>query len=51
MMLRHLGEAAAARRVESAVRSALAEPAQRTRDLGGTAGTEAFTRAVIARLA
>jgi isocitrate dehydrogenase (NAD+) len=50
MMLRHLGEKAAAQRVENAVYAALAEPANHTRDLGGSAGTDAFTRAVIARL-
>ena len=50
MMLRHLGETAAAQRVESAVRGVLSERANLTRDLGGTAGTEAFTRAVVARL-
>jgi isocitrate dehydrogenase (NAD+) len=51
MMLRHLGENEAAQRVESAVRGVLAERASHTRDLGGSAGTDAFTRAVIARLA
>jgi isocitrate dehydrogenase (NAD+) len=50
MMLRHLGEKAAAQRIENAVYAALAEPANHTRDLGGSAGTDAFTRAVIARL-
>jgi isocitrate dehydrogenase (NAD+) len=50
MMLRHLGEAEAARRIENAVRGALSDPANLTRDLGGSAGTHAFTRAVIERL-
>jgi isocitrate dehydrogenase (NAD+) len=50
MMLRHLGEAEAARRVEGALRGALSDPANLTRDLGGSAGTRAFTRAVIERL-
>jgi isocitrate dehydrogenase (NAD+) len=50
MLLRHLGEDDAAKRVESAVRTALADRANHTRDLGGSAGTEAFTRAVIAHL-
>jgi len=36
--------------VHGAVRAALADRANHTRDLGGSAGTEAFTRAVIARL-
>jgi isocitrate dehydrogenase (NAD+) len=50
MMLRHLGETEAAQRVENAVHAALADRANHTRDLGGSAGTDAFTRAVIARL-
>jgi len=50
MMLRHLGEKDAAQRVENAVHGALADRANHTRDLGGSAGTDAFTRAVIARL-
>jgi len=50
MMLRHLGEKAAAQRVENAVYAALAIRANHTRDLGGNSGTDAFTRAVIARL-
>lgn len=50
MLLRHLGETEAAQRVEHAVRGALTDRANHTRDLGGSAGTDAFTRAVIARL-
>jgi isocitrate dehydrogenase (NAD+) len=50
MLLRHLGENDAAQRLESAVRSALSERANHTRDLGGSASTDSFTRAVIARL-
>ena len=50
MLLRHLGEKDAALRVENAVHSALAERANHTRDLGGSASTASFTRAVIARL-
>ena len=49
-MLRHLGETGAAARIESAVHAALAEPACRTRDLGGRASTDEFTDAVIERL-
>jgi isocitrate dehydrogenase (NAD+) len=49
-MLKHLGENAAARRVEAAVHAVLAEPALRTRDLGGKATTNEFTDAVIERL-
>jgi len=51
MLLRHLGETEAAQRVEKAVRTTLGERANHTRDLGGSAGTDSFTRAVIARLA
>jgi isocitrate/isopropylmalate dehydrogenase len=51
MLLRHLGEREAAQRVENAVRAALAQRANHTRDLGGSAGTDSFTRAVIAQLA
>ncbi len=43
-----LTEAAAA--IEAALEAVLAVPAQRTRDLGGTNGTRAFTGAVIAQL-
>jgi isocitrate dehydrogenase (NAD+) len=50
MMLRHLGEAEAAQRVEKAVHGTLEDRANHTRDLGGSAGTDAFTRAVLARL-
>ncbi len=38
---------AAAKRIEAAVESVLAIPSARTRDLGGHAGTVAFTRSVI----
>ena len=51
MMLRHLGEGEAAQRIESALRGVLADRTNHTRDLGGNAGTDSFTRAVIARLA
>ncbi len=43
-----LGQAAAA--IEAALDRVVAEPATRTRDLGGTLGTAAFTEAVIAAL-
>ena len=49
-MLKHIGETAAAKRVEAAVHSVLAEPALRTRDLGGKASTDEFTDSVIERL-
>ena len=50
MLLRHLGEQAAALSIERAVGAALAESANHTRDLGGKASLDAFTRAVIDRL-
>ncbi len=50
LMLDHLGESAAARRVERAVRAVIAQGAIVTRDLGGSASTEEFTEAVIAAL-
>jgi len=50
MMLRHLGEGAAAAAVENAVHASLAEPANRTGDLGGGADLDGFTRAVIDHL-
>jgi isocitrate dehydrogenase (NAD+) len=51
MMLRHLGETAAAERVERSVREILAEGQTVPRDLGGTAGTRAFGQAVAERVA
>jgi isocitrate dehydrogenase (NAD+) len=50
LMLRHLGERAAAERVEGAVRAVIAEGRTVTYDLGGTAGTSAFGAAVAERL-
>ncbi|MCP3985761.1 MAG: isocitrate/isopropylmalate dehydrogenase family protein [bacterium] len=50
MMLRHLEEADAAGAIERAVFQALTEPDNHTGDLGGRAGTEKMTRAVIERL-
>jgi 3-isopropylmalate dehydrogenase len=41
---------AASRRIEAAVDAALARPELRTRDIGGTASTEAFTAGVCAQL-
>ena len=49
-MLRHLGESGAAARIESAIHATLAEPALRTRDLGGKATLDEFTDGVIERL-
>lgn len=52
MMLRHLGETDAARKVRAAYDAALAEgrPEEMTRDLGGTATTDQFADALIKRL-
>jgi isocitrate dehydrogenase (NAD+) len=50
LMLRHLGEQAAAERVETALREVIAEGKHVTYDLGGDAGTRAFADAIIARL-
>ncbi|MEZ2294516.1 tartrate dehydrogenase [Variovorax sp. RCC_210] len=46
MLLEHLGETEAARRVMAAVEHVTANPALHTRDLGGSATTEQVTRAV-----
>ncbi len=51
LMLRHLGEQAAAERVEDAIRAVIAEGRTVTYDLGGTAGTSEFADAIVARLA
>ncbi|MFG1706914.1 tartrate dehydrogenase [Nonomuraea sp. M3C6] len=50
MMLEHLGHPAAADEVVAAIAAILAKGDLRTRDLGGTASTEQFTRAVLALL-
>ncbi len=47
LLLRHLGEAAAADRIEGAVARAIAEGRRVTYDLGGTAGTSGFADEVI----
>jgi tartrate dehydrogenase/decarboxylase/D-malate dehydrogenase len=47
MMLDHLGHPEAAADVESAIAAVLAETDVRTPDLGGTASTESFTRALL----
>ena len=51
MMLEHLGEADAARRLMHAIEQVTAEPAMHTRDLGGSATTAQVTRAVCDRIA
>jgi isocitrate dehydrogenase (NAD+) len=50
MMLNHIGEHEIAVRIRDAYNAVLEEGRVRTRDLGGTAGTEQFTQAVIDRL-
>jgi len=49
-LVRHLGDDATATRIERALTTTLREPACRTRDLGGPANLESFTKAVIERL-
>ena len=51
MMLDHIGEVKAARRIESALHRVYREGKMRTRDVGGSATTAEFTKAVIAALA
>lgn len=50
MMLRHLGEFEAAKRMEDALMEVFAEGNVRTRDLGGTAKTADFANAIIEKL-
>jgi isocitrate dehydrogenase (NAD+) len=49
-MLKDLGETAAADRIRGAVEAVLTEGKVRTRDLGGTATTTAFTDAIVAKM-
>jgi isocitrate dehydrogenase (NAD+) len=51
MMLDHLGERPAARRIEAALEKVYREGKHVTRDIGGKAGTNEFTDAVIGALA
>jgi isocitrate/isopropylmalate dehydrogenase len=50
IMLRHIGEQEAAQRVEKATLDVFAEGKWLTRDLGGTAKTNEFARAVVEKL-
>jgi isocitrate dehydrogenase (NAD+) len=50
LLLRHIGEQAAATRVEDAIRAVIAEGRTVTYDLGGSAGTSEFADAIVARL-
>jgi len=50
LMLAHLGERAAAIRLQKAIEAVYSEGKHLTRDTGGAAGTEEFTNAVIGKL-
>jgi isocitrate dehydrogenase (NAD+) len=50
MMLDHVDEHEAARRIRAAIDKVLAEDRVHTRDLGGSASTQEMTRAIVARL-
>jgi isocitrate dehydrogenase (NAD+) len=50
LMLDYLGERSAARRIETALEKVYSEGKHTTRDVGGKAGTDEFTEAVIAAL-
>ncbi|HEY5386601.1 MAG TPA: isocitrate/isopropylmalate family dehydrogenase, partial [Thermoleophilia bacterium] len=50
LMLEHLGEAEAARRMEDSIAAVVAEGKDVTYDLGGTAGTSGMTAAIARRL-
>ncbi|MBI3041377.1 MAG: isocitrate/isopropylmalate dehydrogenase family protein [Betaproteobacteria bacterium] len=50
MLLRYIGDASAADRIETALTAVLREQRAVTRDLGGTAGTRAMTDAIIEKL-
>ncbi|NKX44526.1 isocitrate/isopropylmalate dehydrogenase family protein [Roseicyclus persicicus] len=51
MLLAHLGHAGPAAAIWAALDAALADPATRTQDLGGTAGTRAMTEAILRHIA
>jgi isocitrate dehydrogenase (NAD+) len=50
LMLHHIGETEAANRIQAAMDKVYAEKTTLTRDVGGTAGTQAFANAVLAAL-
>src|SRR6202451_2543953 len=50
LMLRYLGEISTADRVQEALEKVYIEKKTLTRDVGGTSGTKAFTRAILAAL-
>jgi len=49
-MLKDLGDSSSAERIQQAINAVLSEGQVRTADLGGTAGTKAFTEAIAAKL-
>jgi isocitrate dehydrogenase (NAD+) len=49
-MLHHIDEREAADRIEKAMLAVFREGKVRTRDIGGTAGTDEFTDAIIAKM-
>ncbi|HHI80431.1 MAG TPA: isocitrate/isopropylmalate dehydrogenase family protein [Planctomycetes bacterium] len=50
LMLHHIGEGEAAARIEKAVERTLSDPANRTGDLGGSAGTKDYVNALLENL-
>jgi len=50
MLLDHIGDSDRASRVRSALETTIREGKTVTRDLGGTASTDEFTDAIIAKL-
>jgi tartrate dehydrogenase/decarboxylase/D-malate dehydrogenase len=48
LLLEHVGQGEAARRLSLAVEGAIADPAVRTPDLGGSGTTQSFTDRVVA---
>jgi isocitrate dehydrogenase (NAD+) len=50
LMLHHIDEAAAANKIQAALDKVYAEKTMLTRDVGGTAGTQAFANAILAAL-
>ena len=50
LMLEYVGERAVAERIERAIFDVLEANRVRTKDLGGTADTDTFTRAIVDRL-
>jgi isocitrate dehydrogenase (NAD+) len=50
MLLDHIGEVDRAKRVRGALEKTIREGKTVTRDLGGTASTDEFTDAIIAKL-